>query len=446
MPDDKDPEKTAKPSADAPVPAMSDAKDASTPATALDDARTAMDASAADDSDEARDEERSGEPEDAARPEAVLKRVEALGEEDESERVAREEENKLAERRRVQKKGKKRGGLEAAASKRLAKIGAKAPVRRTVATAADTDAVVDRAVEFGEWAKKNQGLVGIVAALGVLALVALSGYAYLHHKHELDASVQFARAVGDQFGRIGDPPKDDDTDAPRDPRPLFRTVEDRREAALKGYRDVETRFPGTGAAILSRLSEGSLLLDKHDVDGAVSAFDDVKVSPLAHADAEVRGRSLEGLGFAYELKAEAAQGDAKTAALDDALKTFRELENTDVKGFKELGMYHQARVFEAKGDKDKAIQLLKSLHERVSKPDSDKAHPYPYLETVTDDRLRALDPSALPPKNPGTLGGPGGNQMSEAQIRKLIEQMQRQQAQKQGGGAPPGPPGQGAPK
>jgi hypothetical protein len=136
----------------------------------------------------------------------------------------------------------------------------------------------------------------------------------------------------------------------------------------------------------------------------------------------VKGRALEGLGFAYELKAQATPADGPKN-LDDALKYFRELENSDVKGFKELGMYHQARVYEAKGDKDRAKELLKSLRERVSKPG--EGHPFPYLEVVTDDRLRAIDPTAIPQKQSGALGGPGGGKMSEAQMKQLIEQLQK---------------------
>ncbi len=123
--------------------------------------------------------------------------------------------------------------------------------------------------------------------------------------------------------------------------------------------------------------------------------------------------------------------------LDEAAKQFRALENTDVKGFKELGMYHQARVAEAKGEKDKAIQLLKSLHERLAPPagDAKDAHPFVYLETVAEDRLRQLDPTALPPKARGSAAGGagGGSKMSEEQIQKLIEQLKHQQG---GGGAP----------
>lgn len=54
--------------------------------------------------------------EDALRPDVIAQRVErALAGETELERVAREEEQKLIERKRQLKKGKKKGGLEAAA-------------------------------------------------------------------------------------------------------------------------------------------------------------------------------------------------------------------------------------------------------------------------------------------------------------------------------------------
>jgi hypothetical protein len=104
-----------------------------------------------------------------------------------------------------------------------------------------------------------------------------------------------------------------------------------------------------------------------------------------------------------------------------------------VTGFKELGMYHQARVFEKQGDKSKAVEMLKKLHERLTQPGEN--HSFVYLEYVADERLRALDPTAIPPKAPGQLGGAGQNQLSQAQLRRLIEQSQRGQGKKPG--APP---------
>jgi hypothetical protein len=400
------------------------------------------DASPVADAETSSDEEdEDAEKGDAMSPEAIAKRVNALGDEDESEKLARDEEEKLAARRAKLKKKKKGGSLEGAASKRLAKIGTKAvPARRAtaVATSIDGDPLMEKAAELSKWAKANAKTVGTFVALAVLGVAAFGGYLVMQKKKETDASAELSKAVADERGRVGDPDKEDDPNRPKDPSPIFKTADARRESALAKYRDVETRFPGTGAAFLARLSEGSILLDKREPDKALEAFNAVKVSALAQADAEVKGRALEGSGFAYELKAQAAPTEPKH--LDEAIKAFRELETTDVKGFKELGMYHQARVYEAKGDKDKAKELLKSLWERVNKPGEN--HPFPYLQIVTEDRLRALDPTALPPKQTGALGNMagggagGGKQMNEAQIKALIEQMQKNQKEHPGEGAP----------
>ena len=173
-----------------------------------------------------------------------------------------------------------------------------------------------------------------------------------------------------------------------------------------------------------------------------------RIRPSAQADGEVRGRALEGIGFADELLAQTDAG-GKDKHLSDALTEFEALEHVDVNGFKELGLYHQARVQEAKGDKAKAIELLKDVQKRVSDPG--ETHPFSYLEFVVEDRLRELDPTALPPKAPKTLdrggpagagrgvgpgGGSGGLDMNDPQVQKLLEQMR----QRKGGDSPRGLP------
>jgi hypothetical protein len=409
--------------------------------SAAESAGTVDEARQPSDPEEGEDDEEGEEEQDLASPEAIARRVAVFGEEDEVERFARDEEAKLAARRKAQRKGKKKAGLEAAASKRLAKIGAKATVKRALPTVAEGDAFIDRAVKIGDWAKQNEGLVSAIVGGAIIAALGAGIYVYVEKRHETQASVKLVKALEDEQGRIGDPDKEDEDGRTHDPRLVFKTVEDRREAAVHAYRDVASKFKGTGAATLARLAEGSLLLDKHDVAGAKSAFQDVRDSPLAKADAEVRGRALESLGFAYELEADgtspAPPGDARSAALEECSKIFRELENTDTKGFKELGMYHQARIFEKQGDKSKAIEMLKKLHERLTQAGDN--HAFVYLEYVTDERLRALDPTALPPKAAGQLGGPGQNQLSQAQLRRMIEQAKKGQGKTPGGG-PAGPP------
>ncbi len=319
-------------------------------------------------------------------PDAIAKRLEALGDGESAEdKASRLEEERLIERRQglKKKKGKGKSGLQAAASRRLDEVGTKTAQKKkprstgTVSKASDYegDALLERTGEIAKWAKKNQKFVGIVAGVAAAVGLVFAGNWYFQHKKDVGASTALEAAVADQKGRIGDPDKISDDEGPKDTSPIFKTPQDRQDAALAKFRDVTAKFPGTGAGYLARLSEGSLLLDKHDPAGAMAAFNDVKASPLAKVDQEVNGRAIEGIGFAQEFQAD--NGDP--SKYDDAIKTYRELENTDVFGFQELGMYHQARIYQKKGDKDKAKELLKSVYERVNKPGEN--HPFPFWRT-----------------------------------------------------------------
>ncbi|MDB4936197.1 MAG: putative lipoprotein [Labilithrix sp.] len=405
---------------------------------AKDDAKAAPETTETTASDAEREADDDEAAPDSASPEAIARRVAALGEEDQIEKLARDEERKLAERRSAGKKKKKGGGLEVAASKKLAKIGTRAEPKRNLAVAADADPLIEKTAKLSEWAKANQKTVQLAGALIAVALLGIAGFLYLDHKHETEASTLLTKAVEDERARIGEPPKDDDDSKPADTSPMFKTYDDRRESALKKYREVESRFPKSGAAILARLAEGSLLLDKHEPDPAAAAFNDVKGSALAAADQEVKGRAIEGLGFAYELKAIMTPAEAPKF-LDEAAKAYKEMENTvEVRGFKELAMYHQARVAQNRGEKDKAKELLLSLKERLGKIEDNTSNvpqgpAFPYLKEVAMDRLREIDPTAAP-KTPAMA--PGGNpSLSPAQIRKMIEDAQKKQ---KSGGDPHG--------
>ena len=391
------------------------------------------------------------EPEDKLNPEAIAARVASLGEETDLDRLAREEEQKLLERKKGQKKKAKKG-LAASASKRLSKIGEGAQVKRpgmaVDAVAPEADPLLERVARAGKWIREHRSVFGGIIVVALLTLGGGFGYVYWQDKRDAEASALLAKAIGDEHGRVSED-EDDDDDTKQPPLyPKFKTTDARREAALAKYRDVESKYAGTGAAILARLAEASLLLDKNDPKGALAAYDDVITSALAQADVQVRGRAVEGRGFAHELLAQ-SDASAKDKHLDDALSAFKELEQIDVKGFKELGMYHEARVLQAKGDKQKAIELLKSVHEKVSAPSSEpgESSPFAYLQFVVEDRLRELDPTALPPKPKhglgglGGLGGPGGGEIDPEMLRQLQEQLRQQGGGMPPPGAPPPPPG-----
>ncbi len=376
--------------------------------------------------------------EDRFRPEAIASRVESMGEESEADRIARQEEDKLRERRKA-KKGKK--GLESAASKRLAKIGetrVKRPGAMGDAAVPEADPLIERTIRLRKWFEQHRQTAGALIAIALLGGGGFLGYSYWQGKHEAEASAMLAQGIADEHGQVSDK-EDDDTEKRPSLYPTFKTADERRDAAIAKYREVESRFSGTGSAMLARLAEAGLLLDKGDAKGAIAAYEDVKASPLAMADAQVRGRAIEGVGFADEMLAR-SDAAAKDKHLDDALAAFKQLEGIETKGFKELGKYHEARVLQAKGEKDKAIALLKDVNAVVSSPDQE--HQFEYLEVVVEDRLRELDPTALPPKAakrpPGGPGGgnPGEPDMNDPRIQELIRQLQQK-----GGGAPaPGAP------
>src|SRR6185437_4668144 len=182
---------------------------------------------------------------------------------------------------------------------------------------------------------------------------------------------------------------------------VFKTADERADTALASYKKVVTQHPGTGAAILARLGEAGDYLDKHDYDHAIEGFSAVAASSLASADADVKTRALEGLGFAKEGK-----GD-----LDGALAAFKDLEGVN----KDLGLYHQGRIWLAKGDKDKAKDALKQVHDKLEQPTGSQRG---YLQQMTDEMLRRIDPDLVPNKAP-VLGGPKGNAKSPEELEKM---------------------------
>src|ERR1019366_2609194 len=206
----------------------------------------------------------------------------------------------------LRKKGKKgKKGLEAPASKRLSKIG-EVTVKRPsaasdVVTSSDADPLLERAARLTKWIKEHRQTFGGVVAVALLGVGGFLGYTYWQGKHEADASAVLAQAFADEHGHVSDKDDDDDEAKARQLYPTFKTGDARRDAAIAKYKEVESKFSGTGAAILARLAEAGLLLDKGDAKGAIAAYGEVKASPLAQADAEVRGRALEGIGFADEL-------------------------------------------------------------------------------------------------------------------------------------------------
>jgi len=306
---------------------------------------------------------------------------------------------------------------EQAAQKRRSQREKEGGVR--AASGLDATEMVDDALArsthaLSNWVREHFNLVqiGIVALLA--AGIAWQVYSYVHGKSLAKTSDSLATAVETELGRVGPPPAPPpgEIQLPPDPRPNFPDDTARLHAADEAYKKAAAQQPGSGAAFLAELGSAGVAYDQGRHAEAQTAYEKVKASPLAAQDTDVKFRATEGIGLCLEAKNDS----------DGALKAFRELENSDLPGFSALGLYHQARVLYAKGDKNKAKELLVKVNEKLEKlPQLAQGQ----LAEAASDLLRAIDPKAAPPKAFGMPGMPGFNM---EQLERLQEQAKKNPA------------------
>lgn len=372
-----------------------------------------------------------GESEDAAPADAEGE--EAKAEEAPQNRAARRREEAIERRR------KRKGVTPEKSAEELPKDKNKRAkellMRRREAASEERPAqleageMVDDALARGwasttKWLRGNLQTIQWVIAAGLIGVAGFVGYTYFTEKKLGGAGGLLASGAAAEAAYVLPEDKRAEEDKELDPTMVFKTADERSDKALAAYREVEQKFAGSGAAILARLGEAGVLLDKREWDKAIEAFDAVLKTPLAAADPDVKGRAIEGLGLSKEGK-----GDA-----DGAMSDFKRLETIDARGYKELSQYHQARLLLAKGteeDKAKAKDLLKAAYDKIKEPSLDKK-PMPYLEKSLEQALRNIDPSLVP--NRESLSGVRGGQMSPEEIQARIRQMQEQLGNKKGAG------------
>ena len=281
------------------------------------------------------------------------------------------------------------------------------------------DAFARAVSSSGKWLKNNMNLVQYAV---IAAVLGSAGYAVWHARATTateQSSAALMAGVAADRGRVeAEPKKEKDPTAEESPdAPTFKTQEQRTDAAMAAYRKVVTQAKGSGTAILARLGEAGILLDKKAWDEALAAYREVKASPLAAADPDVKGRAIEGIAFAHEGK-----GDR-----DAALGALKELETVSAqKGFHELALYHQARLLAQKGDKTKAVELLKSANERLTQ--APEAKHLQYLKAVVEELWRSIDAASAPKKtaSPPLGADPGGAGANQERMLQLQQQIQEQ--------------------
>jgi predicted negative regulator of RcsB-dependent stress response len=119
--------------------------------------------------------------------------------------------------------------------------------------------------------------------------------------------------------------------------------------AVEGLSKATGEYGATAAGVMGRMALGHLLLEKGDWTGAEALFSELSDEPdLAEV---LKPLAWHGLGKAYE-------GQKK---YDQAAQAYESAYQIAGKSLKSVFMYDQARVLQAKGNKDQASGLYKKL-------------------------------------------------------------------------------------
>ena len=345
---------------------------------------------------------------------------------DEAKLNRAERRRRRAERRRRRRAGK--GDDDEPRDRNKKKRDALIARRRRVAEAEDEDELpkqglmpsemVDDALARGgdaalKWLRNNWSWFQWVLAASLFGGIGLVAWNYFAQQSIDETSDALAKAVAAEEATIIDPEADERTDEQKeqDIRTVFPSRAEQQQTAIASY---QTAAQGDGgAALLAKLGEAGVLLDRGDWDAAIAAYDAVLGSPLAAADTDVKGRALEGKGFSLEGKKD----------LDGALATFTQMAELSDDFFKTLSLYHQGRVHAAKGDDAKGTELLQEAKKVSEKAKVDarlvaNAHPYRWLDAAIDGALRDIDPNLALPKP----GGTGPMKLTPEQLQQKLKE------------------------
>jgi hypothetical protein len=282
-----------------------------------------------------------------------------------------------------------------------------------------------------QWVRHNSALVQWLIVLVVVGFAGWRFVVWRITRNLENSSDTLMAAVEAERGSVGEQPpmvQPDEIDV----RPHFNTNQERLVRAEELYRKAAGGKASAATTILAKLGLAGVVFDLGKFDEALGTYREVRGSALAAHDPEVRARATEGIGLSLE-----ARGDK-----DGALAAFHELENSDVKEYQALGLYQQARMRFAKGEREQAKQLLAKLAEKTKKPEGTEksAPPKPdFVDRAAEELQLAMDPKSAMDKVGLAAAAHGGMEEDQlAQLRKMLADMQKRRGGpgKLPGGAP----------
>jgi predicted negative regulator of RcsB-dependent stress response len=189
--------------------------------------------------------------------------------------------------------------------------------------------------------------IGITAATAAVLIAVVWGVMSWMEKKSQAATELYGRAVRIYEADLvsGDePPKPDEVN----PVPRFKTEKERAEAALQTLDELDKKYGHAAITDEATLFRASIYFDQGRTDDAASAYE--KFLKGAHASPLV-ATAKEGLGIVRE-------GQGK---LDEALSLYQQIEPKVGDYYRDRALWDQARVWQKKGDKKKAVEIYKQL-------------------------------------------------------------------------------------
>lgn len=189
------------------------------------------------------------------------------------------------------------------------------------------------------------------------------------------------------------------------------------EALLKAYREARDNAKTGEVKKASTLGMASALLGLGKYEEAGREFGTLASDPSGMGD--MLHSIYEGLGFAYE-------GMGK---MDKALEQYKKLEKCEGSAYKELGLFHQARLLEGQGKGDEARKLYNDVAASINKAE-EMTPLLAYLqEKISGKEGVDLGPAMFKSPGPGPAGPMGGELTPEKleELKKKLEEMKKMQ-------------------
>lgn len=127
--------------------------------------------------------------------------------------------------------------------------------------------------------------------------------------------------------------------------------------AVKGYKDLVSQYPRSRAALTAYLKLGNISFSNHEVDTAISYYQEfLKRAP---GDSDLVSLAYNSLGSCYELKNDYGK----------ALESYEKALDTDTTpSFAAINYTGIARIYEAKNDRAKAAESYRKALEKTTDP------------------------------------------------------------------------------